>query len=95
MIHDFNDFINESKTDGVWCLWDYKQNGEHKILIWKGDGMDQSDVTDIDKNGKDLLNVTFDEIVSYCEQCKKSNNVDKWHLDFSNANLSKIPTIFK
>ena len=85
--------INESTPKGKWCLWDYTENGVREILIWKGNGKDQSDVTEIDKDGVEIMNVEFDEISKYCEAHKK-NKIDKWHLDFSNSILSKIPSIF-
>lgn len=85
--------INESNLKGEWCLWDYTENGVHEILIWKGNGKDQSDVTEIDKDGVEIMNVEFDEISKYCEAHNK-DKIDKWHLDFSNAKLNKIPTIF-
>ena len=85
--------ITESKSGGEWCLWDYKENGIREILIWKGNGKDQSDVTEIDEDGWEIMNVEFEKILEYCEKHKK-DPIDKWHLDFSNAELSKIPSIF-
>ena len=91
-----NDIIKESAKDshGEWCLWDYKENGVHEILIWKGDGKDQSEITDIDEHGLELMNVPFETMSGYCEK-HKNDNVDKWHLDFSNEKIKKIPSIFK
>ena len=85
--------VNESSSNGEWCLWDYKEDGVREILIWKGDGKDQSDVTEIDEKGVEIMNVPFEDIMKYCEEHKK-DEVDKWHLDFSNAKLEKIKTIF-
>lgn len=91
---NLNTYINESSSSkNEWCLWDYKENGVHEILIWKGNGKDQSDVKEIDEDGYELMNVPFKEIMEYCEK-NKDAKVDKWHLDFSNAELSKIPNIF-
>ena len=89
-----NQVINESSSSkDTWCLWDYKENGVREILIWKGDGKDQSDVKEIDKDGYELMNVDFKEIEMYCKDHDK-NEIDKFHLDVSNADLSKIPSIF-
>jgi len=89
-----NDIVNESsQAKGEWCLWDYKENGVREILIWKGNGKDQSDVTEIDEDGWEIMNVEFEKISEYCKKRKK-DPIDKWHLDFSNADLSKIPSIF-
>lgn len=89
---DIKDFlINESNNE--WCLWDYKENGVHEILIWKGNGKDQSQISDIDENGTELMNVSFEEIIKYCEK-HKNDNVDKFHLDFLNAKWNKIKDIF-
>ncbi len=85
--------INEAKSGGEWCLWDYKENGVHEILIWKGNGKDQSDVTEIDEDGIAIMNVEFEEVAEYCKKNKKEA-IDKWHLDFSNADIEKIPSIF-
>lgn len=87
------ELINEVSSKGEWCLWDYKENGVHEILIWKGDGRDQSDITEIDEKGTELMNVPFDKVIEYCEEHKK-DNVDKFHLDFENANWNKIKDIF-
>lgn len=86
-------FINEKSEDKVWCLWDYKENDVREILIWKGNGRDQSDVTNKDGNGKELMNVTFEEVMAYCKKYKDAE-VDKWHLDFSNAKWDKIKDLF-
>ena len=83
------ELINEGSSKGEWCLWDYKENGVHEILIWKGDGRDQSDITEIDEKGTELMNVPFYKVIEYCEEHKK-DNVDKFHLDFENANWKKI-----
>lgn len=90
-----NDIIKESSKDshGEWCLWDYKENGVHEILIWKGDGKDQSEITDIDEHGSELMNVPFETIIGYCEK-HKNDNVDKFHLDFKNAKWDKIKDLF-
>ena len=40
------------------------------------------------------MNTTFEEVMKYCEEHKK-DPIDKWHLDFSNADITKIPSIFK
>jgi len=89
-----SEIINESSSSkGEWCLWDYKENGVHEILVWKGDGKDKSDITEVDKEGFALMNRPFEEVISYCEDHKK-DDVDKWHLDFSNANWNKIKDIF-
>ena len=85
--------ILESKVGGEWCLWDYKENGVREILVWKGDGKDQSDVTEIDEKGVEIMNVDFGKISEYCKT-HKDDPIDKWHLDISNANISKIPNIF-
>lgn len=90
---NLSQIVNESSSNGEWCLWDYKDSGVREILIWKGNGKDQSQVSDIDENGFELMNVTFEDVIKYCEEHKK-DEVDKWHLDFSNADLSKIPSIF-
>ena len=58
--------VKESTSNGEWCLWDYTENGVREILVWKGDGKDQSDVTEIDKDGYELMNVDFKEIEIYC-----------------------------
>lgn len=39
------------------------------------------------------MNVDFKEIEIYCRDHGK-HEIDKYHLDFSNADLSKIPSIF-
>lgn len=88
-----NKILESSLSKGDWCLWDYKENGVREILIWKGDGKDQSDVKEIDKDGYELMNVDFKEIEIYCREHDK-NEIDKFHLDFSNADFSKIPNIF-
>ena len=89
-----NEIINEASTSkDSWCLWDYKENGVHEILIWKGNGRDQSDITEIDKDGFDLMNVPFETIIEYCEK-HKNDDIDKFHLDFSNAKWNKIKDIF-
>lgn len=41
-----------------------------------------------------MLNVEFEEIEMYCKN-HNLNEIDKLHLDISNADLTKIPTIFK
>lgn len=40
------------------------------------------------------MNVPFETIIEYCEKHKK-DNVDKFHLDFSNAKWNKIKDIFE
>lgn len=40
------------------------------------------------------MNVTFEEVMAYCKKYKDAE-VDKWHFDFSNADIIKIPTLFK
>ena len=55
------EIVTENKSKGEWCLWDYTENGVREILVWKGDGKDQSDVTEIDKDGYELMNVDFKE----------------------------------
>lgn len=85
--------VTENKSKGEWCLWDYKEDGVREILIWKGDGKDQSDVTEIDEKGYEIMNAQFEDIIKYCEEHKK-DEVDKWHLDFSNAKWEKIKGIF-
>ena len=50
------EIVTEEKSKGEWCLWDYTENGVREILVWKGDGKDQSDVTEIDKDGYELSN---------------------------------------
>ena len=87
------EIVTEEKSKGEWCLWDYTENGVREILVWKGDGKDQSHVTEIDKDGYELMNVNFKEIEIYCRDHGK-HEIDKYHLDFSNADLSKIPSIF-
>ena len=87
------EIVTEEKSKGEWCLWDYTENGVREILVWKGDGKDQSDVTEIDKDGYELMNVDFKEIEIYCRD-HGEHEIDKYHLDFSNADLSKIPSIF-
>lgn len=90
---DLRDMFVTEASGNEWCLWDYKENDVREILIWKGDGRDQSDVTNKDGNGKELMNVTFEEVIKYCEE-HKDDKVDKFHLDFSNAKWNKIKTIF-
>lgn len=85
--------INEGTSAAEWCLWDYKEHGERIVLIWKGDGRDQSDVTEIDENGHDLMNVNFNEIVEYCNEHKNAP-VDKWLLDISGAKIDNIAKIY-
>lgn len=60
------EIVTEEKSKGEQCLWDYTENGVREILVWKGDGKDQSDVTEIDKDGYELMNVDFKEIEIYC-----------------------------
>lgn len=91
---DLKDIITESKPKREWCLWDYTEHGVHEILIWKGNGRDQSDVSEVDENGDEMLNVEFEEIEMYLKN-HNLNEIDKLHLDVSNADLAKIPTIFK
>ena len=88
-----NDIINESKSKGEWCLWDYKDDDIREILIWKGNGRDQSEVYEIDEDGTQIMNSTFEEVIKYCED-HKDDQIDKWHLDFFNANWNKIKNIF-
>lgn len=86
----------EKEEDRSWNLWDYRENGVHEILIWKNstpEVPEQSDITEIDKDGIELMNTSFDEIKSYIEK-HKNDKVDKFHLDFSNAKLDKINSIF-
>lgn len=93
---NIDQFINEGSNkyaNGEWCLWEYKDNGERIILIWKSNGKDQSDVTDIDEHGIEIMNVEFDTIIGYCKK-HKNDNIDKFYLDFSNANWDKIKDIF-
>lgn len=85
--------LTENESKGEWCLWDYKDSGIREILIWKGDGKDQSDVTEIDKNGLEIMNMSFEDIMKYCEE-HKNDTIDKWHLDFSNAKWDKIKDLF-
>ena len=87
--------IGESKEDKSWNLWDYTENNVREILIWKngGEAPEQSDVTEIDKEGISLMNTSFEEVKNYVESHKK-DDIDKWHLDFSNANFDKIKDIF-
>jgi len=85
--------VKESTSNGEWCLWDYKDSGIREILIWKGNGHDQSDVTEIDENGIEIMNTSFDEIIKYCES-HKNDKIDKWHLDFYNAKWNNIKTLF-
>lgn len=91
-INNINEAISEDKA---WNLWDYKENGVHEILIWKNTGVspDMSDITEIDKDGISLDNTSFEEIIKYCKK-HKDDKVDKFHLDFSNANWDKINDIF-
>ena len=88
-----NDIVKESANKGEWCLWDYTDDGVREILIWKGNGRDQSDVTELDKNGFEIMNTTFEEVIKYCEGHKK-DPIDKWHLDFENAEWDKIKDLF-
>lgn len=91
---NINEFLTKKDVnEQSWCLWDYKDDSVREVLVWKGDGRDQSDVTEIDKNGKSIMNTSFAEVIKYCEE-HKNDNIDKWHLDFSNANWKKIETIF-
>jgi len=87
------EIVTEGNSKGEWCLWDYKDNDVREILIWKGNGHDQSDVTNLDGNGKELMNVTFEEVMAYCKKYKDAE-VDKWHLDFYDADWNKIKDIF-
>jgi hypothetical protein len=87
------EIVTENKSKGEWCLWDYKDSGVREILVWKGNGKDQSQVSDIDEKGFELMNVTFEDVIKYCEEHKK-DEVDKWHLDFSNAKWDKIKDLF-
>lgn len=64
-----------------------------RFLFWKGNGKDQSQVSDIDEKGFELMNVTFEDVMKYCGDHKK-DEVDKWHLDFSNAKWDKIKDLF-
>lgn len=84
--------INESKPKGEWCLWDYEENQVKEILIWKGNGRDQSSVEEIDSNGVEIMNASLEDVISYCKEHK--DEVDKVHLDISNAKLEKIESIF-
>lgn len=89
-----NEFLTKKDIDTKsWCLWDYKENGIREILVWKGNGRDQSDITEIDKNGTAIMNAPFSEIMKYCKE-HKNDKVDKWHLDFFDANWDKIESIF-
>ena len=87
--------ISEMSEDKSWNLWDYKENGVHEILVWKnsGESPEMSDITEIDKDGVELMNTSFEEVKKYIEK-HKNDNVDKFHLDFSNAKLDKIKGIF-
>lgn len=89
---NLNDIINEAAPKGEWCLWDY-EDGEREVLIWKGDGKDQSFLEDVGLEGTDLLNVPFEDIVEYCNK-HKSDPIDKWHFDFSNAKIEKLKNVF-
>ena len=65
--------ISEKAEDKSWNLWDYKENGVHEILIWKNSTPkvpEQSDITEIDKDGIELMNTSFDEIKSYIRKHK-------------------------
>ena len=90
-----NDYIISEKEDTSWNLWDYKENGVHEILIWKNTGAapEMSDLSEIDKNGTAIDNASFEEVIEYCKQ-HKNDDVDKFHLDFSNAKWDKINDIF-
>ena len=43
---------------------------------------------------KNLWMLPFEEVMAYCKKYKDAE-VDKWHFDFSNADIIKIPTLFK
>ena len=91
-----NEIINETSSKdqhGEWCLWEYRIDGYREILIWKGNGNDQSDITEIDEHGVEMLNVPFETVIGYCKK-HKDNKIDHFHLDFSNAQWDKIKDIF-
>ena len=90
------EYLTEANSDDrSWNLWDYMDDGIREILIWKSGGVEpeQSDVTELDENGKEIMNTSFEEVIKYCEE-HKDDKIDKFHLDFSNAKWNKIKDIF-
>ena len=86
-----SNIIKEAKEDNVYCLWDYIDNGgnqTHDILIWKGNGKDQSSIDEAYDKGTELMNVSFNEIKNYLEtKAKKVDRIllqiDEKHLDLN------------
>lgn len=79
-------------TNG-WCCWDYTlDDGRREILVWRGDGHDQSSVEEYDDNGTEIMNSTFDGVMEYV--LKHKNSADKVCLDISNAKIENLYKCF-
>ena len=95
-----SNIIKESKDDNVYCLWDYVDNGgnkTHDILIWKGNGRDQSSIDEAYGKGTELLNVSFEEIKNYLKnKAEKVDRIllqtDERHLDFNS--IKELKSIY-
>lgn len=87
---------NESwhyNPDKEWCCWDYKlDDGRREILVWKGDGHDDSSVEEWDKNGTEIMNSSFNAVMEYVSKHKDS--ADKVCLDISNAKIENLYKCF-